>query len=131
MRMKTMLIFVGVALVISVMLVVISLCIYQVKSQPRLIQICQLKDAILKCPEVSVWIKTRCPWEDLPGELLSKILSVRLSDEIVFATYEIKITAFRPYSFHATKGEFETSKGQEGHFYIYAWDKRYQSMIAP
>ena len=116
----------------GVALVAILMHFQQTRSQPRLIQICRINDVIAKCPEISDWIKIRNTWEWIPDIFLPRIVSYHLQDdEILFATYEMEITAFKPYSFHSTKGELEASKGADGCIYIYVWDKRYRPMIAP
>ena len=129
---KSMLILIVCFLAIVAVFAAVFIHMQRVKSQPRLIQICQLKDVVNKCPEVSAWIKTRNPWEWLPDSFVSRLISESLhEEEIVFATYEMEITAFKPYSFNATKGEFKISKGAAGCIYIYAWDKRYRPMVSP
>ena len=115
-----------------VTLVAMLMHLQQAKSQPRLIQVCHVNDVIAKCPEISDWIKTRNTWEWVPDTFLPRMISYPLQEgEILFATYEMEITAFKPYSFQSTKGEFEISKGADGCIYIYAWNKRYNPMIAP
>ena len=113
-----------------VALIAILMHLQQTKSQPRLIQVCHVNDVMTRCPEISDWIKTRNTWELVPDIFLPRIISYPVQgEEILFATYEMEIVAFKPYSFHSTKGEFEISKGADGCIYIYSWNKRYNAII--
>ncbi|MBR3086111.1 MAG: hypothetical protein IKH04_06885 [Kiritimatiellae bacterium] len=129
---KSILVMIFCCLAFIVASVAMMMHFQRVKSQPRLIEICHINDVVGKCPEILFWIKARNSWEWVPDDFLPQIISYPLpKGEIVFATYEMEIRSFKPYSFHSTKGEFEISQGSNGYIYIYAWDKRYKPMISP
>lgn len=128
---KSILVLFVCCLAFTFIVTLVALLRHLQQSQPRLIQICHVNDVIAKCPEIVTWIKTRNPCEWVPDSCLLKIISNPVQEEeILFATYEMEITAFKPYTFHAVKGTFEGSQGSDGHIYIYAWDKRYSPMLA-